>query len=47
MLIPAMAVLQPILSLATFVNDQPAARIGDAIDCGGTLAAGSPDIAIG
>jgi uncharacterized Zn-binding protein involved in type VI secretion len=24
-----------------------AARIGDAIDCGGTLAAGSPDITIG
>lgn len=30
-----------------FINDQPAARIGDMTTCGGTIAKGSDDVFIG
>ncbi|EGU37715.1 PAAR domain-containing protein [Vibrio scophthalmi] len=30
-----------------FINGIPAARLGDAIGCGGTVATGSPDVTIG
>jgi uncharacterized Zn-binding protein involved in type VI secretion len=30
-----------------FINGQPAARVGDGIDCGGAAASGSGDVSIG
>ncbi|EGU31332.1 PAAR domain-containing protein [Vibrio scophthalmi] len=30
-----------------FINGIPAARVSDAIGCGGTVATGSPDVTIG
>ncbi|WP_353959914.1 PAAR domain-containing protein [Aquisalimonas lutea] len=29
------------------INGRPASRVGDAVDCGGELATGSPDVFIG
>ncbi len=34
-------------SSSVFVNGRPAARIGDAIDCGGEAQTGSADVAFG
>lgn len=30
-----------------FINGRPAARIGDSVSCGGSVAEGSPDVFIG
>jgi uncharacterized Zn-binding protein involved in type VI secretion len=36
------------LGLATVtINDLPAARVGDPIDCGGDMSTGSPNVVIG
>ncbi|GAB2660178.1 PAAR domain-containing protein [Vibrio panuliri] len=32
---------------SVLINGMPAARVGDAIDCGGTVATGSGDVIIG
>lgn len=34
-------------SATVFVNGRAACRIGDAVDCGSTMATGSPDVFIG
>ena len=34
-------------STTVFINGRPAARIGDSISCGGSVAEGSPDVFIG
>ena len=34
-------------SSTVFINGKPAARIGDALDCGDVIAEGSPDVFIG
>lgn len=34
-------------SSTVIINGLAAARVGDAIDCGGTVATGSPDVIIG
>jgi uncharacterized Zn-binding protein involved in type VI secretion len=34
-------------SSTVFINGQPAGRIGDAIDCGGSVASGSGDVFAG
>ncbi|MDA7422698.1 PAAR domain-containing protein [Tritonibacter multivorans] len=34
-------------SSSVFINGQPAGRVGDAIDCGGSISNGSGDVFIG
>ncbi|MCG9785518.1 PAAR domain-containing protein [Vibrio brasiliensis] len=34
-------------SSGVFIDGKPAARLGDAIDCGGTILSASPDVVIG
>ncbi|WP_368042992.1 PAAR domain-containing protein [uncultured Megasphaera sp.] len=34
-------------SATVFINGRPAARVGDSVSCGGSVAAGSPDVSIG
>ena len=44
---PKAARLGDIGSSGVFIDGKPTARLGDAIDCGGTILSASPDVVIG